>query len=220
MLNLRRALPGLLVAFALPVSADVIEFDLLGVASGDNRAHVSFGYSYSAVTELGKITLSVTNTSVNQPDPRITGFFFNAPKQVEDIDSFLGPSGWDLEFDPNDLNAPGNFGLFDIEGSSGPNSGIGISSLLGGPTRTFQIFVEGDNLGSLTAASFLNLLSYPENRNTARQYFEVRFQRTGLNGQGSDVAIPVAVPEPATITMLGGGLAIVALARMRKRRAA
>ncbi|HYN84940.1 MAG TPA: PEP-CTERM sorting domain-containing protein, partial [Pyrinomonadaceae bacterium] len=49
----------------------------------------------------------------------------------------------------------------------------------------------------------------------------VRFQRVGANGQGSDVGRPGApnepVPEPATLLLLGTGVAGVA-ARMRKRR--
>jgi hypothetical protein len=212
----------LAVAIAAPktASAAPILLNLQGVSDPTLRAEVVLAYD----PLLGQLSLDIMNTSANY-DPRLTGFAFNLPSAISGIGSFTStPAGWTYTYDRNDVNTPGNFGLYDAAGLTGPNFNGG-SPNLGipiGSTFSFLFRFTGSGLGSLNELSFVNLLSYdaPGGPNESEQTFIARFQRVGPTGSGSDVAIPRSisqVPEPGTLLL--GGLGFLGVALRRKTAA-
>lgn len=203
-------------SWALPVT-----FDLVGVGDANNQASVLFAYDPSIAT----VSLDISNTS-GAFDPRLTSFAFNAPAQVTGA-SFDGPSGWSFSYDPNDIDTPGQFALFDVAGLTGPNFNGGSPNfgIPPGSTYSFSFALTGTGLSALTEMSFLSLLSFdaPQGPDESEQYFIARFQGTGANGQGSDVAIPTGapepVPEPGTILLLGSGFVGLAIYGRRRKKA-
>jgi hypothetical protein len=190
---------------AKPAHADPLLLSLRGVSDPSLSADVLLTYN----AQLGQLTLSITNTSANY-DPRLTGFGFNLPSAITGISSFSStPTGWAYEFDRDDINTPGQFGLYDTAGLTGPNLNGG-SPNLGipiGSTFLFTFRFTGSNLGDLSELSFTNLLSSGGSNETP-QSFIARFQQVGAGGGGSDVAIPTSVrqvPEPSVLLLSGIG---------------
>lgn len=211
---------SLLMVLTASANAAPITFQLAGVGDFNNQATVTFAYDAS----LAKVLLDISNTSA-QFDPRITGFAFNAPTGVSGVSSLSGPAGWAKTFSSNGLDTPGQFGFFDVGGITGPNlnGGSPNAGIPLGSTFHFEIALLGSGLGALTESSFLSLLSHdpPGGANEDEQYFVARFQRTGADGLGSDVGIPhvpkiPAVPEPATILLLGSAVSVLGLRARRK----
>lgn len=216
---------GLLAAATQPASA--VTFGIAGLSDPvNNTATVDFDYDASA----GKITVGITNTA-DGDDPRITGFAFNVPDSVTGVSSFMADGtendgAWSSLFASDDVDTPMNLGFFDLAGRSNDNGNSGINGgspnagIDNGETATFMFVLSGEILGSLTADSFLSLLSAPGNGQSSLYSFAVRFQRTGEDGEGSDVGVPgdtSEVPIPASLPLflaaLGG---IGLLARRRK----
>jgi hypothetical protein len=218
-----------MVAVAVSVGATAhavpLQFDLKGATDPTLTAHVQFAYNPGLAT----IAIDIKNTTgLPSTDPRLTGFAFNVPAAVTGVSSFTGPTGWEDLFDVDDINTPMQLGFFDlagITGNSGFNGGFPNDGIPADSTFHFEFVLSGAGLGSLNETSFLSLLSLPGNGNPVPQYFVARFQRTGANEEGSDVAIPTGdptttgdpVPEPGTFLLLGSGLA--GLWRARRKRA-
>jgi len=202
--------------FATPAWAVPVTFDLTGQGDINNTASVLFAYDPATYM----ISLDITNTSLNY-DPILTAFAFNAPSDVTGISAFSGPSGWNFAYTPNTINTPGQFGYFDIAGLTGPNFGGGSPNygISRGSTASFSFTLMGTGLDTLTEMSFLSLFSYDPAGNPIEdlQHFIGRFQRTGIDGQGSDVAT-APVPEPSTMLLLGVGLLGVALSSRKGER--
>lgn len=198
------------IVLILP-NAYAVTIDLVGINDPNNLATVNFVYDPGA----GKIDVDIENTSLLY-DPRLTGFAFNVPDSVTGILSFTGPTGWDYIFDPDDIDTPGQFGKFDLAGVTGPNfeGGDPNDGIPRGDIFAFEFLLIGSGLGGLTTDDFLSQLSYDPMGppDESQQPFIARFQRTGTDGNGSDVAV---VPLPGTLLLLGSGLAGLAAARRK-----
>jgi hypothetical protein len=212
-------LMAVVVAAPRSAAADPILLSLQGVNDSSLTASVLLTYNPAA----GQLSLEVTNTSTGG-DPRLTGFGFNLPSLITGVTSFTStPTGWAYSYDPNSIDTPGQFGFYDAAGLTGssfnggsPNAGIPIGS-----TFNFSFVFAGSGLNTLTESSFVSLLAYdpPGNPDENEQSFIARFQRTGPNGEGSDVAIPTtttSVPEPTTLLL--SGLGFLGLASRIRRR--
>jgi hypothetical protein len=202
------------VFLAMPAYADT--FYLHGVTYPEITTTVNFSYDPSNYT----ISIDLFNTSTI--DSSLTGFAFNSPTNVTGVSSFTGPDGWYASYDPDGINTPGNYGLFDIAGLTGANfnGGDPNDGILSTFSASFSLVLSGTDLGLLTTDSFLSLLSYMDSPNSDPQYFIARYQAVGPDGEGSDVAIPNGVvPEPSTFVLLATGIAGVAFLSRRKKTA-
>jgi hypothetical protein len=216
---------SLLIALMLgaPLVASANPISLAGVSDPTLRASVLLAYTGTNATS-GLLTLTIGNTSTAY-NPALTGFAFNAPTNVTGVTSFTSSlSKWSYSYSPNNINTPGNYGSFDIAGITGPNfnGGKPNNGIQKGGSASFTFTLSGTNMNLLTVSSFLALNSAASNQNSSPQTFIARFQRTGANGQGSDVAIPVPppptqVPEPSTLLLSSGALAGLFWHRRRRK---
>jgi hypothetical protein len=209
-----------LIGSTTTANAAPMLFTLQGENFSELSAEVLFTYTGLTAT-TGQIDIQVTNTSTAH-DPRLTGFGFNVPSSVTSLDDFFGPTGWTGSYDSNGVGTPGQFGFFDAAALTGPNLGGGSPNvgLARGVTANFSFIFGGTGMLGLTESSFLNLFSYdaPGNPNEAEQFFIGRFQRVGVDGEQSDVALPGpprSVPEPTTLLL--SGLGLLGLAAIRRR---
>jgi hypothetical protein len=107
--------------------------------------------------------------------------------------------GWHYVVKPNGIDTPGRFGFYDVAAITGPNfnGGKPNSGIRPGATFSFEFILSGPDLNLLTEQSFQNLTSYSRSRPVENlQWFIGRFQRTGIDGEGSDVAIPGELSDP------------------------
>ena len=190
--------------------------------SPDTTVGADVLFTYTATSELtGRIDLAVDNTS-SLHDPILTGLAFNLPgiflPTVIGFSSSI--SGWDFDLDRNDVRSPDGFGRFDLgsdhrqqlpgrqyprrdcQGRFGP--------LLDPPRRTRDDLADGE----LVPGPVL------KQHQRSAAYFAGRFQGTGANRQGSDVATPTgpptqSVPEPTTLLL--SGLGLLGLTAMRRK---
>ncbi|MGM0629416.1 MAG: PEP-CTERM sorting domain-containing protein [Patescibacteria group bacterium] len=222
-MRMRKCCVFLFAFFLLTVvGAGATTIDLVGHNYEYNKGVVNFNYSYLE-SGYGQIDLSVQNES--EYEPSITGFAFNAPHQVTGLHSFTGSAGWAGFFEPNNINTPESFGLFDVAGSvcpvlEGGNPHFGIQK---GETTNFGFQVSGNDLDTLNEASFLEELSYVPSGNGESVSFIARIQSVGENKELSDVMVPKKgsmnpIPEPATMLLFGTGLLFCAAVGRKKKK--
>jgi hypothetical protein len=197
----RWILAAVLAVFFTPIisaTSSAETFDLVGFEDPNLVAEVDFAYD----STTGAITVRITNnTSVlGGPDAALTAFAFNLPEGVTvDLSTVPQMEGWHYVVKPNGIDTPGRFGFYDVAAITGPNfnGGKPNSGIPPGETFVFQFILTGPNLAALTEENFLNLVSYSRPRPAESvQHFIGRFQRTGIDGEGSDVAIPGELSDP------------------------
>jgi hypothetical protein len=178
------------IAPALSAKSSAETFDIAGVEDTNLTAQVNFTYDPTT----GVITVIITNdTSIlGGEDARLTAFAFNLPEGVTVTSFSTSHDGWNFVSRPNAIDTPGLFGFYDVAAITGPNF-HGANPNFGIPPLgvfTFEFTLSGPDLDLLTEESFLDLNSYSRPRPVENvQYFIGRFQRTGKDGEGSDVAV-------------------------------
>jgi len=204
--------PLVLLSFLFaPAQAQAATIILFGTSNGSDATGVA-DFTLTGNT----LNLSLTNTSPYSA--AITGFGLDLVAGDvglgnDGIDGFSGLPVLEFDFTDGNLgNVPAGYNSTVLDfgfltgnnfGGGSPNDGIAPGGTLG--------FTVTGPFGGLTDTQIASALF-------------VRFQRVGPNGQGSDVATgtlnPTPVPEPASMLLLGSGLAAVIARRRRMRQEA
>jgi hypothetical protein len=209
------AMALLLVAPGVANAAPITGVGTLGSFTG------TFDYNPGTAT----LDISLTNTSPLANGGYITALAFNNPDDlitgvvlVSSDGDFGEIGGAGLDDYQNDIMVS-PFGFADIGasitgdwlGGGSPVTGIAVGS-----TVTFSFTFTGSGVGALTTADFMNTFM----TGGPPDWLLVRFR--GFEDGGSDkvsaVGFPVVpVPEPSSLTLLGGGIAMM-IARRRRAR--
>lgn len=217
------ALALIAAATATVANADIIYFS--GALSDSNGPDVSafnarVEWYYSELDEL--LTVTIYNDTVLPDAYTISQFNFNTNSNVTgvalvtDKESPLYNDDYPKASSGGSSNA-GGFGGFDWS----LDLGQGNNGILAGQSTTFYFEVTGN---SVTAADFFSHgTTHPSGGGVAIIHF-TRGQNDdsawAIPGEGpSDPPPPITVvPEPASITLLGLGVAAMTIGKVRRRR--
>jgi hypothetical protein len=203
---------GLVVLFLLPQSGRAIS--IIGNTAGSTEIYGNFTGDLTYDPDLATLTVTLTNTTSGFDQGFLTGFLFNIPDN-HNIDAELTDSdfsSFEFLFKKDKLKAS-PFGKFDIGAALGgnflgggdPHDGIGI-----GETGTFIFTFKGSNLDSLTDQDFVDALS------SKGEFFVARFK--GIEPGDLSNKVTATVPEPATLLLVGSGIALLGLWGRRKSK--
>jgi hypothetical protein len=119
------------------------------------------------------------------------------------------PEGWALTFSRDDLLV-GGLGYFDVRVKGG-QGGNDQNQIFPGETTTFTIAFTGTGV---TESDFTTEKSVSQMESLAAAKFIP--VGGGLSAEGATSTTVPVVPEPATLALMGGGLAAMALRRRRR----
>lgn len=216
-----------LLALSAMTSASAAPISGMG-SLGSFTGSLTFSATSSTV---GTLNISLTNTSPVANSGFITAFVLNNPNnQITSISSFTdAPGGGNfslIALTNNGMSGAPN-GQFDFGATTGgsfqgggtPKAGIAVNA-----SDRFAFSLTGSNLLTLTASSFLAELSTGTGSGGTAA-LDVRFRGfadggsdkvvLGGNGGGSAEGIPIS--EPASMALLGAGLAGLGLARRQAK---
>ncbi len=206
------ALPVAAMAAYISTGSIPITADSAGSTEGVGLFDGILEYFYDDTnSNLGKLDVSLTNTTPATKGGYITGFVMNNPGAISSISAFTAPnSNWQQLGLSNNGESANPFGDFDFgaalggnfEGGGSPTAGIAVGS-----TGNFAFTFSGSNLNSLTTLSFVQALSTDPPGSYGPEFFVARFRGMNEPEPTSDKVPANVVPLPGALLLLGGGLA-------------
>ena len=225
---LKTALAGIALASAVPTTAAIVSYNGTDYVLGDTITILFDGSSsgstltgltstltllFGSVNGAGDyvFTYALTNTSsaALQPSSEVTGFGFNTNPNPDVAASSITSTA----ADPDDQLTNISSGSIS-NGTSVEICGTGGSTCAGGGST-------GPDVGETSGGQFILAFTGGDPGTVTLTNATVRYQSTGLNGQGSGIGTPTnppVVPEPATWAMMLLGFGAVGYSLRRRRR--